>query len=401
MRAVVLGMGLSGRAVFSYLQERGYEVAGVDRGGCWLDEKGAVDLAEIDLVVKSPGVAPDHRWVSAAKEKGIRVVGEIDLALAELKKQGKRLLAVTGSNGKTTTTALTAHLLNEAGVQALAAGNIGVPLLGQISSGHEVYVVELSSFQLESMELGPIFDAAVILNITPNHLDRHKSFDEYVQAKWRLARCLKEGAPLYVGKGVACACAAKTHLLDEKRVETILSLGYRGSIYPHDLENAAAAFALAQIPDALFVRGMASFKKPPHRLEFVRMVKGVRYINDSKATSVDAVIKAVEAVPGPLLVIAGGVDKGGDYGDWLPLFKTKVNKVFALGQAAVRIKESLQDQLPVELTSGLQEAVSLAAAWARDGDTVLLAPGCSSFDQFQDYQARGEAFRRFVNAFVE
>jgi UDP-N-acetylmuramoylalanine--D-glutamate ligase len=307
------------------------------------------------------------------------------------------ILGVTGSNGKTTTTLLAAHLLQTAGLKALAVGNVGIPLITQLERDADAYVVELSSFQLEGILERGILDGAVILNLTPNHLDRHPSFEDYCQAKKRIASCLKEKAPLYVSQQVA-DLGINGVIFDswKEKVETILPLSYRDNLYPHDLENFAAAFALTSVSEETLRLGIKTFIRPPHRLESVRNVSGVLYMNDSKATSVDAVIKAVGALKGPILLIAGGVDKGGNFSDWLPYFKGKVARVFALGAAAGRIAKELSPEIDVEQVSNLEEGIMQASKRASAGYTVLLSPGCSSYDQFRDYQHRGEMFRQIV-----
>ncbi len=405
MKVVVLGLGVSGRCAATYLQERGDEVLGVDRAQTALEGVRVVSDAEqpqlenVGLLVKSPGIDCSHPWVATALNRGIPMVGEIDLALAELAQRGKKILAVTGSNGKTTATLLAVHLLNTGGTRALAAGNVGVPLLSQIDGAYEVFVVELSSFQLERIAIHPVFDGAVVLNITPNHLDRHPSFEDYVQAKLKIALCLKEHAPLYVTQQVLQVCGLQIVAPMIKKVETIWPLGYRDNCYrlfPHDVENALAAFALTGVSLAVLQKGVETFVHPPHRLEFVREIAGVKYINDSKATSVDAVIKALQALDAPVILIAGGVDKGGAFSDWLPSCRGKVKSVLALGDAAQRIERELRREMTVQRISSLQEGVRIAAGQAHAGDTVLLSPGCSSYDQFRDYQHRGETFTHIV-----
>lgn len=405
MKAVVLGLGLSGRCAATFLQERGDEVIGVDRTQPRLEgipvllDTLTPQLDGVELVVKSPGINMEHSWVQAAVKCSIPVVGEIDLALSELARHRKKVLAVTGSNGKTTTTLLAAHLLNTSGVPALATGNVGIPLLSQIESDCEVFVVELSSFQLECIVINPVLDGAVVLNITPNHLDRHASFDEYIQAKLRVALCLKEQAPFYLTDQVADVCKGQIAAPVIKRVETIWPLGYTDNhnrLFPHDVHNALAALALTQVSLESFQKGLETFVRPPHRLEFVAEKRGVKYINDSKATSVDAVIKALQALDAPLILIVGGVDKGGAFTDWLPFCKGKVKLVLALGEAAERIERELKDEMTIQRISSLQEGVRIAANQARRGDTVSLSPGCSSYDQFKDYQHRGEAFTQQV-----
>jgi UDP-N-acetylmuramoylalanine--D-glutamate ligase len=403
MRVVVLGLGISGDAAARYLRERGDEVIGVDRNVSSKDfpfffESGPIVLQNVDLVVKSPGIPFTHPWVEAARASSIPILGEIDLALRELKKRDKTVYGITGSNGKTTTTLMAAHFLNTYGKKTVAAGNIGSPLIDQIRSDADVYVVEFSSFQLEQVLKNPVLDGAAILNLTPNHLDRYPTFQDYVEAKLCIARLLKKDAPFYVSKQAATFCRFKHEIFDslQEKVETICSLSYRDSFYPHDLQNASAAYALTRIPEEFLIKGLVTFVRPPHRLEFVRTFAGVTYINDSKATSVDAVIKAVQAIKAPILLIAGGVDKGGAFSDWLPHFKEKVLRVFALGAAARRIEQELIPEIKVEKVSSLEEGVQMASNMAVAGATVLLSPGCSSYDQFKDYQHRGEAFRQIV-----
>ena len=407
MKTIVLGLGISGRAAANFLRKRGDEVIGVDRiiqtvdGLTVLSDAGPIQLEGVDLVIKSPGIPSTHAWVQAAHNKSIPVMGEIDLAFAEFKKRGKRLFGITGSNGKTTTTLLTAHLFNTVGKKALATGNVGAPLIAHVESDEEVLVVELSSFQLEHCVENRVLDGAVILNITPNHLDRHSDFNSYQEAKLRICHCLKENAPLYISKQVESCCThiPRSYEVFNSVVDTISSLGYRDgkfSLFPHDLENLSAAYALTRVSKRELMQGISTFVRPPHRLEWVRTVAGVNYINDSKATSVDAVVKAVQALPGPIVLIAGGVDKGGAFTDWLPSFKGKVVRILALGQAAGRIESELMPELLIEKVSSLEQGVCRASKAASLGDTVLLSPGCSSYDQFRDYQHRGEVFREIV-----
>ncbi len=383
MKIAVLGLGISGKAAYKYLLKRVDEVVGLE-GSDILYPDG------VELVVKSPGIPITHPWVQTAYAHQIPVIGEVDLGFAELQKRGKTVFGITGSNGKTTTTLLTIHLLNGSGKKAIAVGNVGLPLISQVDSDVDVFVVELSSFQLETVVERPVLDAAVILNITPNHLDRHSSFEAYKQAKMRIACCLKKEAPLY---------QKEDYLRFKEEVERILSLVYRETrlkFYSHDEENLAAAYALMQVPDESIVHGMATFKRPAHRLEFVREIKGVTFINDSKATSVDAVLKATEAIDSPIVLLAGGVDKGGIFSDWIPLFREKVVRVFAYGEAAKRIEKELNAYIPVNRVGSLEVGVVEAAKLAIAGETVLLSPGCSSFDQFNDYQQRGEKFKKLV-----
>lgn len=419
-KAVILGLGVSGLAAVSYLLKQHVELIGVDRnpslasieGIKFLSEEDPIDLDGVDCLVKSPGIPCTHPWVLKAIGSNIPIVSELDLALSALQTAGKTLIGITGSNGKTTTTLLTAHALQKKGIRAVAAGNVGTPLLSQINDSSDVYVVELSSFQLESIHANPILDFAVILNITPNHLDRHASFEEYAQIKFRIQDCLKPHASLMVHSQMRASFASYFHphaaciFFDnlKERVETILSLSYRerrSRLYSHDLDNFSAAYAVVSrlgITDSQFGEAVSSFQKPPHRIEFIRTWQGVDFVNDSKATSVDAVIKAVKAMPSRVGLIAGGVDKGGSFREWVPIFRQKVTTVFALGEAQDRIMSELTPHVPVIKVASLEEGVLKASKMAQKGETVLLSPGCSSYDQFKDYQQRGDRYKELVLA---
>ncbi len=389
MHILIIGLGVSGRAVRVFCEKRGDKISLYDDALA----SDQICLDGIEIAVKSPGIPFSHPFVETVKRKGIPIISEIDLALKHLK--GKTVFAITGSNGKTTTTLFAAHLLNTAGKKAVAAGNVGIPLISQVDADAEYFVVELSSFQLESIELGPLFDGGVLLNLTPNHLDRHETFDAYVHAKLRLRSCLKPGAPFYVSPDVA----KQFSLFD---VETISPLSYRDNrFYPHDLENVAAAYAFTGVNESVLKKALATFEKPPHRIEFVRRFNEITFINDSKATSVDAVVKAVEAIPTPLVLIAGGVDKGGAYETWLPIFHGKVKKILVLGEAAERMERALSCEIEVERVVDLEEGVRKAVLFAKKGETVLLSPGCSSYDHFKNYEHRGNRFKEMVCALKE
>ncbi len=372
MDVVVIGSGLSGKAAKTYLEKRGDRV---------LDE-----TQKGDLVVKSPGVPMSHPTVHAAKAQGIPVIGEVDLAFEELVKQKKQVVGITGSNGKTTTTLFAAHLLRLAGKKGVVAGNIGIPLISRVEQEADLFIVELSSFQLESITPRAALKGAVLLNITPNHLDHHGSFEAYSKAKHRIRELLQPTAPLILGSE-----------LNKERVETILALSYRRrEWYPHDVENMSAAAALTGVDDQILKEGIETFKKPPHRIERVGEIDGISFINDSKATNVDAVCKAVQAVPGSLILLAGGIDKGASYAPWIESFGTRVKHILAFGQAADRIFEDLSYSLSVSCKPDLESALKSATQLAKKGDTVLLSPGCSSLDQFESYEHRGERFRELV-----
>jgi UDP-N-acetylmuramoylalanine--D-glutamate ligase len=278
-------------------------------------------------------------------------------------------------------------------------------------------VVELSSFQLELMKT-PVVDIGMILNITPDHLDRYSGVEEYAKAKCRLQDLMKGPGNFWVhdtvakefrsllnsnyqtyGSGSHCnRWTDKMSLKSSEKIETILPIRYR-NLGEHESENVLAAWILCRkfgIGSTAFLAGLETFKKPAHRIEFVATLDGVDYFNDSKGTNVDATLKAVEAMTKDVVLIAGGVDKGSSYAPWKKSFRGKVKQVLAIGQAAVKIAAELKPELEVEIVASLQEAVECARRQAKEGMSVLLSPGCSSYDMFKDYAHRGDEFKKFV-----
>jgi UDP-N-acetylmuramoylalanine--D-glutamate ligase len=407
---VVLGLGLSGVAVAEFLLKKGHVVVGMDSkeseavqrlktlGLVVQEETALIDWSQVEQLVVSPGISPTHPVYSAARLRGIEVVGEAELALRHFP---GRLVAVTGTNGKTTVTLLVEHVLNNSGIKAKALGNVGTALCHYLSNpgNEEAFVVELSSYQLETMTT-PVFEAAVLLNITPDHLDRYATMQEYAKAKCRLQYLLKKAAPLYVGPQVVHEFAlllTANNAVSFSDLEP-LQLPYQGA---HDRENAMAAWALCQhfsITEEQFCAAWGTFQKPPHRIEFVEEIDGVSFYDDSKGTNIDAVIKAVDAMKGPVILIVGGVDKGASYLPWKEHFSGKVKQMIAIGQAAKKITQELNPYFNVTLADSLSSAVATATAAACRGDVVLLSPGCSSFDMFRDYAHRGEEFQRCVRS---
>jgi len=413
-RALVLGLGVSGRAAVELLLAQGYHVIGADdkagpeqfndlisRGMLLQSDPEAIEWAQINLFIVSPGISPMHPLYQAALLHQIEIVGEAELSFRNLSQPA---VAITGTNGKTTVTLLVEHILNASGVKAKALGNVGSPLSVYALNPDpgSVIVAELSSYQLETMTT-PVFDAAAILNITPDHLDRYSSMEEYAKAKCRLQDLLKPGYPFFVSKQVACQFA---HLLkpgyivykQSESVEEILPLEYR-ELGEHDIENAMAAWALCKpfkITVQQFRKGISTFTKPHHRIEFVATIDGVHFFDDSKGTNIDAVIRAVQTMKGPVILIAGGVDKGASYLAWKEVFSGKVKRIIAIGQAAPKIFQELNPFFEMEIVDSLSAAVKTSAVHAVKGDHVLLSPGCSSFDMFRDYAHRGEEFQRTV-----
>lgn len=442
-QALIIGFGLSGRSATSLLLNLGWKVIATDRNaatlksdpsaasliqkGCVLIEEAALDpllesLSGIDLAILSPGVSPTNPLVQRILAAGIEVIGEVELAFRHLLNP---TIGVTGTNGKTTVTLLVTHVLQCAGKRARALGNVGVPLameMGTLLPG-EVVVLELSSYQLETLRLKKL-DAAVILNITPDHLDRYGSLEKYAKAKISIADCLKDPAAFYVEESVYKAFPDLCHGLSSgisiQGYGYDKALSYSTDLFAvfkngkkifelpdslarcksHELENFIAAFALLEkweISPEIFIAAFNTFKKPAHRIEFVKSWRNVHFYDDSKGTNIDAVIRAIERMPGPTLLIAGGVDKGAPYTPWIGAFGDKVKKIFAIGQAAAKIEADLSKAIPVEICEDMDGAVQKAFASASSGDNILLSPGCSSLDMFKDYADRGREFQRCVN----
>lgn len=375
-----------------------------------------------DLIVVSPGVPSNLPALEAARAAKIPVWSEIELAWRLLK--GK-LIAITGSNGKTTTTALLGHIFKTAGAPTLVGGNIGIPLISLVdySTDASVTVAEVSSFQLERIvAFRP--DIGVLLNLSPDHLDRHESFADYIAAKMRLFENQRSGdlAVLNADDPEVSRrtpqhqrvfwfsrqkrLVAGAFLRDDKVVfridgsETVLA---RRDEIPllgdHNLENVLAACATAYVagvaPAAIAV-GVRTFTGVEHRLEFVAEAGSVRFYNDSKATNVDAALKAVESFRGPLIVILGGTDKGSPYTPLREPLRQRARLAILIGAAAEKIAADLGDAVPLMHAGTLDNAVQMAIERARPGDTVLLAPACSSFDQFDNYEHRGRVFKELV-----
>jgi UDP-N-acetylmuramoylalanine--D-glutamate ligase len=375
-----------------------------------------------DLIVVSPGVPANIPPLEQARTKGIPVWSEVELAWRFLR--GK-LVAITGSNGKTTTTSLVAHILKTAEIPTLVGGNIGVPLLALVERSLDttVTVAEISSFQLETIEaFRP--EIGVLLNLSPDHLDRHATLDEYARAKMRMFenQLDRDAAVLNADDPeVTRRMPSKPHIYwfsRQKRVaegaflrddqilfradgaETVLArredIPLRGE---HNVENVLAACAsayLAGATPAAIAAGVISFPGVEHRLEFVAEISGVAFYNDSKATNVDATLKAVESFSGPLIVILGGKYKGSPYTPLREPLAQRARLAILIGAATEKIAADLEGAVVLEQAGTLGRAVEMAIERARPGDTILLAPACASFDQFENFEHRGRIFKELV-----
>jgi UDP-N-acetylmuramoylalanine--D-glutamate ligase len=417
MKVAVVGMAKSGVAAAEFLLARGETVWGVDaklgpsdHGPVRILAQSPEALGGADLIVLSPGVPADlYAWKAP-------VIGDLELASWYL--QGP-IIGITGSNGKTTTTALTGHIL---GARAQVGGNIGRPPCSMVATSRadQWNVLELSSFQLETIQK---FRAQIgaCLNVTPDHLDRHYTFENYADAKARLFVNQREGDSAvlniddatcrnYVERGAGNSVWFSSTqtvspgaflengniYLDGHRLMAAAEVPLRGV---HNLENTMAAAAMARLAGATHEEiraAVMTFPGVEHRIEFVREIGGVKYYNDSKATNVDATLKAIAAFDGGVWIILGGKDKNSDYTPLAAPLRDKAKAALLIGAAANKIEEQLRGSVELIQAGALARAIEIASAQSSKGDTILLAPACASFDQFENYEHRGREFKRIV-----
>jgi UDP-N-acetylmuramoylalanine--D-glutamate ligase len=438
-RLLVVGLARTGVATALFCAERGARVAATDtrsadelgdcvsklrHAGVQLQLGGYSDaiLHGQELVVPSPGVPADAPLLTQARDLKITVWSEIELASWFLH---GRLIGITGSNGKTTTTTLVDHILRHAGFATVLAGNIGTPLIALVNKTAEdtVTVAELSSFQLELIEtFRP--SIAVLLNLTPDHLDRHKTFSAYAAAKARIfENQIEEDAAILnlddaasreivpsrpqvfwfsrktsVEQG-AFVSNGKLILRRNNKEEEILNCDEISLPGAHNLENVLAASIVARlagVQSAQIAEAVHAFAGVEHRIEFVAEIHGARYYNDSKATNVDATLRALEAFPGRIIVILGGQDKASDYSPLRELLRERTILALLIGSVAEKIERQIAGSVAIERAGTLERAVQIATCTAQPGDVVLLAPACASFDQFQNYEHRGRVFKELV-----
>ena len=376
-----------------------------------------------DEIIISPGIPEKTDIVKAIKAKGISLVSEIEFAARYTK---AKIVAITGSNGKTTTTLLTYHFLKSAGLKVGLAGNIGQSFAKQVMEDqHEVYVLEISSFQLDRcFQFKP--DVAVLLNITPDHLDRYEyKFENYIASKFRIFQnadastsCVfwADDEVLKANLATISASACVKTVSFNTKADAYISadkIQFEGAELnladaplkgPHNAINMAVAMLAAHEAGVTFtqiLKSLPSFENAPHRLESCAKWNGVEFINDSKATNVDAVYYALNSYKQPLILIMGGVDKGNEYDVLDPLVKDKVKGLICLGTDNVKLEQHFSPLVPqLFATDSLEAAVKKAKEWAASGDVVLLSPACASFDLFKNYEDRGDQFKSTVKRLI-
>jgi len=431
---MVLGLGVTGTAVARFLKQGGASLVLTDRradlpreglpaGELHLGGEDPAWLAGVELVVTSPGVPTDCALLRAACAGAIPVISEIELAARAL---AAPIVAVTGTNGKSTVTVMLGDIFNAAGLRTFVGGNLGRPLIEAAGQALDVAVAEVSSYQLEWVD-GFKPRASIHLNLTDDHFDRYRDLEAYGRAKARIFERQDAGDWAILNRDDPQVWRLKDQLKSR-----VFSFGLGGAervpaiwrdrdalffddgarrgrvcirdfkpVGRHNLLNAMAASAAALamgVAPAHIERALAAFRGLPHRIEAVRDLNGVTYIDDSKGTNVGAVVEAIAAIPGPVILIAGGLDKGGDYSPLRKPLADKVKLAILVGQARKKMRDALAGATTIELLPALAEAVKRAAAAAAPGDSVLLSPACASFDQFRDYAERGEVFQKLVRA---
>jgi UDP-N-acetylmuramoylalanine--D-glutamate ligase len=434
-KVAVIGLGRSGVAAARFLFERGARLVLIDRdhsvgrnaglppGELHLGAEDPWWLAGSDLVIASPGVARDNPLLAHARRIGIPVWSELELAARYFRRP---TIAITGTNGKSTVTVMLGEIFKAAGRRVFVGGNLGVPLIEAMRGAYDLGVIEVSSYQLEWIEkFHP--RVGVYLNLSADHLDRYRDLEDYGRAKAALFRnqnfhdwaLLNRDDPrvFAIAPGLhaklvsfglsAPATGPSLHIENDAIVYRLEARA--GQLAPggfalggrHNLMNAmaAAGAALAMEIDAPVIEhALAGFKGLPHRIELVRERGGVKFIDDSKATNVGAVVEALAAAGAPVILIAGGTDKGGDYAPLVEPLRAKVRRLILIGAAREKMAAALAGATEIARVTTLAEAVAMAASTARAGETVMLSPACSSFDQFRDYAERGELFKELVRA---
>lgn len=447
-KVLVAGMGKSGMASVIKSLELGSEVLAYDKKSIEamasetisiLEEKKvhcffgrdpkAEELEKLDAIIISPGVFPEPDFIENARSKGVEVIGELEFAY---RLGTGKFIAITGTNGKTTTTTLVGEIVKKAGRDTVVAGNIGIPVVEKATRGteHTVFVTEVSSFQLETIKTFKP-QVSAILNITPDHLDRHGTVENYAQVKarifenqsseeylivnkddlqaWKISnKAMATRVPFSIKEELDFGCFVKDgkiKIADGKGTKDVIKISELQIPGEHNLENALAACAVCYFfgIDVEDIRkGLTDFKGVEHRIEIFADKNGVKYVNDSKGTNTDATIKAIKAMEKNIILIAGGYDKGADFHELIKEFKGKVKAMIVLGETKKQLMEAARDEgfTTFSEAADMEEAVRIAGDSAMSGDVVLLSPACASWDMYSNFEMRGNHFKKCVRELI-
>ncbi len=441
-KLVILGAGESGTGAALLAKAKGYDVFVSDQAvikekykkelqqnGIDFEESTHTEakILQASLIIKSPGIPDKAEIIKKAKSAHIAIIDEIEFAARYI--ADRKIIAITGTNGKTTTTLLTYHLMKSAGLDVALAGNVGFSMARQVAENlNDWYVLEMSSFQLDGTETFKP-DVAILLNITPDHLDRYEyTLQNYINSKFQIIENMEpQHQFIYYADDLVITNDLKSRTVVPSKVEVslrntssapvkfdgaVMTFNIEGKRFsiaqsettlkgPHNLINtmsAVTAVFFAGVSEQQIREGLKTFKNAPHRLEAVGVIKGVEFVNDSKATNVDSVIYALGSYDKPLIWIAGGVDKGNDYNLIMADVKKKVKTLICLGKDNDKLKKAFGAVVPqIEETQSVKDLVRIALKSAKEGDVVLLSPACASFDLFKNYEDRGNQFREAVS----
>jgi len=427
-------MGKTGIETIKFLHNKNIEARGTDKSSSdkLPEEVGELKNSGINIeigthsddylnwcdeIILSPGISLTTPFISKAASLGKKITSEIELASRFIEQP---IIAITGTNGKTTTTSLIGEILSRAGFNVFVGGNIGTPLISMVddASQYDFIALETSSFQLQTIDKFRPY-ISVFLNISPNHLDHHRDFNEYFMAKlnifknqtesdWAIINTSGELMNDYLSEIRAHTVTFGGEGSNDISVTENTTITFRNDTFHlkglrlkgfHNLENAMCAIAVAKIigcDNPVIVETVKNFKPLPHRIEFIGKHLGIDVYNDSKSTSPDATLKAIESISPPIILLAGGKDKGTDYSVLKNTLNSKVKHLILFGEAKTRIKEQIGDCVCITVTNNLEEAVKTAFSVSAESDTLLFSPACSSFDMFHSYEERGEEFKKIV-----
>ncbi len=431
----IIGFSLTGEAVLEFLKKKGAEIYVTEiKNSDQLADKlsfygvkyelgrnSSQFLKECELVVVSPGVPNNSQIIKELEELGIKIIPEIELASYFV--DNEKIIGITGSNGKSTVTSLIAHIINVSQKKAISCGNIGSPFIKYVDGDYDYFVVELSSFQLETIDrFHP--KISVLLNITPDHIDRHGSFKNYASSKFKIFKnqtpddfAVLNSQDEYTRKNLSKIKSKKIFFSVSKKEDAYYEKGklfYREEFIIssselrikgiHNVENALSSIAVSKIlgiSNDYIREGLKTFEPLPHRTEFVAEINGIKFVNDSKATNVDSAYKAISSIGKNLIVILGGKDKGSDFSPLKAPIEKNAKAVILIGEASEKISSQIGNKVKKVFVSSMMEAVEKGFELGDSGDTIILTPACASFDMYSNYMERGEDFKNCVYSLKE